>query len=333
MKAIYLVERKETLYGVYSPALRAELNDLLGEEIPVLCRADLATRHDELTDVEYIFSTWTMPNLKEEEVAEHLPSLKALFYAAGSVQGFARAFLNRGIQVFSAWAANAVPVAEFTVAQIILANKGYFRNIQVCKTDRRAAATLVPKYHGNYGCAVGLIGCGMIGAMVAEMLKGYHLKVYAYDPFMSAEKAAKLGVEQLHDLKELFARCSVVSNHLANNAQTRGMIKYDMFAALEDYATFINTGRGAQIVEDDMIRALTERPTLTALLDVTDPEPPLPDSPLLTLDNVLLTSHIAGSQQDEFYRMSEYMRDEYLAFTRGEPTKYSVTLKMLETMA
>jgi phosphoglycerate dehydrogenase-like enzyme len=180
---------------------------------------------------------------------------------------------------------------------------------------------------------VGLIGCGMIGALVAEMLKAYNLKVMAYDPFMSPEKAAALGVEQVDDLKILFEQCTVVSNHLANNAQTRGMINYDMFAAMTDYGTFLNTGRGAQVVEADMVRALSERPTLTAVLDVTDPEPPLADSPLLTMDNIILTSHIAGSQQDEFHRMSEYMKDEYLAFVNGKETKYSVTLKMLETMA
>ena len=65
-------------------------------------------------------------DLTEEQIAEYLPSLKAVFYAAGSVQAFARPFLNRGIQVFSAWAANAVPVAEYTVAQIILAGKGFY---------------------------------------------------------------------------------------------------------------------------------------------------------------------------------------------------------------
>ena len=332
MKAIYLVENPGSLKAVYSEELREELKALCGVDT-ILSKGQLEEHREELRDVEYVFSTWTMPSLTEEQIAEYLPSLKAVFYAAGSVQGFARPFLNRGIQVFSAWAANAVPVAEYTVAQIILANKGFFRNVQLCKTNRAECARLTCSHRGNYGCRVGLIGCGMIGALVAEMLKAYNLKVMAYDPFMSAEKAARLGVEQVDDLKTLFEQCTVVSNHLANNAQTRGMINYDMFAAMTDYGTFLNTGRGAQVVEEDMVRALTERPTLTAVLDVTDPEPPMADSPLLTMDNIILTSHIAGSQQDEFHRMSEYMKNEYLAFVSGQPTKYSVTLKMLETMA
>ena len=332
MKAIYLVENPGSLKAVYSEELRAELKELCGVDT-ILSKGQLEEYREQLRDTEYLFSTWTMPALSEEQIAEYLPSLKAVFYAAGSVQGFARPFLNRGIQVFSAWAANAVPVAEYTVAQIILANKGFFRNVQICKTNRSECGRLTTSHRGNYGCRVGLIGCGMIGALVAEMLKAYNLKVMAYDPFMSAEKAAALGVEQVDDLKILFEQCTVVSNHLANNAQTKGMINYDMFAAMTDYGTFLNTGRGAQVVEADMVRALTERPTLTAVLDVTDPEPPLADSPMLTMDNIILTSHIAGSQQDEFHRMSEYMKNEYLAFVNNQPTKYSVTLKMLETMA
>ncbi|MBE6660039.1 MAG: hydroxyacid dehydrogenase [Ruminococcaceae bacterium] len=332
MKAIYLVENPGSLKAVYSAELREELKALCGVDT-ILSKGQLEEYREQLTDTEYIFSTWTMPALSEEQIAEYLPSLKAVFYAAGSVQAFARPFLNRGIQVFSAWAANAVPVAEYTVAQIILANKGFFRNVQICKTRRSECGRLTTSHRGNYGCSVGLIGCGMIGSLVAEMLKAYHLKVLAYDPFMSAEKAARLGVEQVDDLMTLFKECTVVSNHLANNAQTKGMIHYDMFAAMTDYGTFINTGRGAQVVEADMVRALSERPTLTAVLDVTDPEPPLADSPMLEMDNIILTSHIAGSQQDEFHRMSEYMKDEYLAFVNDQPTKYSVTLKMLETMA
>ena len=333
MRSIMLCNDANSVHYVYSDEMLAELAEIAGLDDAIYSKDDVLAAPGAFDDVDYAFSTWGMPAFEEEEIRRIFPNMKCVFYGAGSVQAFARPFLNHGIQVFSAWAANAVPVAEYTVAQIILANKGFFRNVQICKTNRAECARLTTSHRGNYGCRVGLIGCGMIGALVAEMLKAYHLKVMAYDPFMSAEKAARLGVEQVDDLKILFEQCTVVSNHLANNAQTRGMINYEMFAAMTDYGTFLNTGRGAQVVEADMVRALSERPTLTAVLDVTDPEPPLADSPLLTMDNIILTSHIAGSQQDEFHRMSEYMKDEYLAFVSGQPTKYSVTLKMLETMA
>ena len=96
---------------------------------------------------------------------------------------------------------------------------------------------------------------------------------------------------------------------------------------------FINTGRGAQIVEDDLARALREDPDRTALLDVTWPEPPEADSPLLTLPNCILSPHIAGSMNNEVARMGAYMAEEYEALSAGRPCRYQVTLDMLETMA
>ena len=99
------------------------------------------------------------------------------------------------------------------------------------------------------------------------------------------------------------------------------------------YSTFINTGRGAQVVEADLINTLKQRPDITAILDVTYPEPPKEDSEFYTLPNCILTPHIAGSAGNEICRLAEYAFNEYKAFTNGEPTKYEVTLKMLETMA
>ena len=98
-------------------------------------------------------------------------------------------------------------------------------------------------------------------------------------------------------------------------------------------SSFINTGRGAQVVEADMIEALKRDSSISAVLDVTFPEPPEKDSPLYTLDNVFLTLHIAGSLGNEVHRMGEYMLDELRAYDSGKPVKYSVSLEMLKTMA
>lgn len=281
-------------------------------------------------DIHYIFSTWGMPAFTEQEIRRYLPNLKAVFYGAGTVQAFARPFLNCGIQVFSAWAANAVPVAEYTVAQIILANKGFFKTMRY--TDRAAASKLTKEHPGNYDVAVGIIGAGMIGKLVIQMLKAYNLDVLVFDPFLPHEKAMELGVKKV-SLDTLFAKCQVVSNHLANNAQTRHMLTGALFETMPPYATFINTGRGAQVLEADLIRVLRQRPDLTAILDVTDPEPPMENSLLYTLPNCILTPHIAGSLGNEVRRMGKYMEDEYEYYVQGKPCRYGVTLKMLETMA
>ena len=173
---------------------------------------------------------------------------------------------------------------------------------------------------------------GISAAWLRKLLKQYNVKVIVFDPFLSDEKADELGVEKC-ELGELFARAFVVSNHLANNEQTKGMLHYDHFCRMRENAVLINTGRGAQVVEDDLVRVLRERPDLTALLDVTYPEPPADDHPFYTLPNCLLTPHIAGSAGDEVARMGEYMLDEYRAFLNGESCKYEVSMKMLETMA
>ena len=164
------------------------------------------------------------------------------------------------------------------------------------------------------------------------MLKNYNLEVLVFDPFLPDEKAKELGVRKV-DLEAIFKECQVVSNHLANNEQTQGMLHGKLFESMLPYSTFINTGRGAQVVEADLINTLKKRSDLTALLDVTLPEPPESDSELYTLPNCILTPHIAGSAGNEVRRMGEYMKAEYANFTSDKPCQYEVTLKMLETMA
>ena len=172
----------------------------------------------------------------------------------------------------------------------------------------------------------------MIGSMVCKMLRDADIGVLVFDPFMSDEKAKALDVEKT-DLQTLFESCFVVSNHLANNEQTKGMLGAALFEKMQKNAVFINTGRGAQVKEDELISTLEKRPDLTAVLDVTDPEPPLYDSKLYTLKNCILTPHIAGSSGKEVYRMSEYMKNEFLLWKDGKDPNYEVTLSMLDTMA
>ena len=335
MKAIFLCEKEPKIFCVFDQETCDALEALTGIEKTLYNKEAILNDPAKFANVELVFSTWGMPEFTEEEIKTYLPKLKCVFYGAGSVQKFARPFLNCGVKVFSAWAANAIPVAEFTVAQIILANKGYFRSTHVYHSTRskKEAAAAVKSCSGNYGETVGLIGAGgMIGRLVIQMLKNYHVKVIVCDPFLSQQQAAELGVEKC-SLEELFERAFVISNHTANNEQTKGMLRYAHFSCMRENAVFINTGRGAQVVEDDLVRILRERPDLTALLDVTFPEPPVEDHPFYTLPNCHLTPHIAGSAGDEVARMGVYMLRECEAYLSGAPTKYEVTEKMLETMA
>lgn len=229
--------------------------------------------------------------------------------------------------------ANAVPVAEYTVAQIILANKGFFSIPKIKNVEEHRSAYKKSRgFRGNFGEKIGIIGAGMIGRLVIEKLKAYNLKVMVFDPFLPEEKAKSLGVEKC-DLKTLFKECYVVSNHLANNEQTKGMLDYSLFCEMRENATFLNTGRGAQVVEEDLVKALTERPDITAVLDVTYPEPPQDGHKFYELQNCILTPHIAGSNGDELCRMAEYMVNAYSDYINEIPSKYEVTKEMLKTMA
>lgn len=319
---------------VYDDGTRAELEALFDFYPGTYTGEDV--RAGRIRDAEVLFSTWGMPPLSSGELASCLPQLKIVFYGAGSVQFFARPFLSGGVRVVSAWQANGVPVIEYTVAQIILANKGFYGAARLCSRsyeDRKNAAAFFGGFRGNYDTPVGLIGLGMIGAGVARRLvRDYRLTVYAYDPFCPSERATELGV-RLTDLKDIFSVCQTVSNHMANVPATRGMLNYALFSRMLPNATFLNTGRGAQVVEADLIRALQEEPGRTAVLDVTDPEPSPAGHPFYGMENVILTPHMAGSSGAECFRMGAFMLDEARRWLAGEPLRYEVTANMLDTMA
>jgi phosphoglycerate dehydrogenase-like enzyme len=318
IQRVYAGGRQEGLY--------AELSFF-----PEIVSSQNFTQHQPaLQNLEYIFSTWGMTPLTEEQIGQ-LPSLKAVFYAAGSVQYFARPFLNKGVQVISAWAANGVPVTQYVVAQLVLAVKGYFTATRLCLTSEGRNG-FVNHYPGLFHNTISLLGAGMIGSQVIHMLKPYELNILVFDPFLSQARAADLGVTQV-SLEEAFARGFVVSNHIADLPETRGMLTRGLFESMQPYATFINSGRGATIDEAGMLDVMARRPDLTALLDVTFPEPPLPDNPIYRLENVYLSPHIAGSLGNEVLRQADYVIEEYHRLVKGETLRYSVTLEMLKRMA
>lgn len=298
----------------------------------VVSKETFADEADHLGEVEAIFSTWGMPALDAEEIAR-MPNLKAVFYAAGSVQGFARPFLEAGVEVFSAWAANAIPVAEFCVAQIILAFKHTHRNMRECK-DRalRLNWKLSPVGAGMFGETVAFLGYGQVCRKTLELLAPFRIEKLVVDPYLPESDATAAGLRKV-TLEEAFEQAYIVSNHIADLPSTKGLLEGRHFERMRKDATFLNTGRGAQVNEAEMCAVLARRPDLTAILDVTHPEPPASSSPLYDLPNVFLTSHIAGSAGDEVVRMADYMLEEFDRRERGEPYCHQVTLPMLDTMA
>ena len=293
-----------------------------------------ADQWQELEDVQWIFSTWGMPVLTARQL-EQLPALEAVFYAAGSVRHFATPLLEREILVVTARAANAVPVAEFTLAQILLSCKNYFANIRATAapwgTPDRPRSSL-PLGQGVWQTPVALLGFGTIARLVARHLQQFSFRVMVVDPLIDPADLEDYDAEPV-TLEQAFAEAEVVSNHLPNLPTTQGLLTGKHFAAMRRNATFINTGRGAQVVEPEMIQVLRERPDLTALLDVTYPEPPPPGSPFYDLPNCHISTHIAGSMGREVRRMAQLVLDDARRLLRHESPHHAVTLDMLEHMA
>lgn len=323
MKISILGRNENTLRNVFTTRQTDEIARLAGEE-PVFVETDQAAGGDE----EYIFSSWGFPGLDPK----NYPKLKAVFYGAGSVQYFAREILSGGVRVFSAWNANAVPVAEFTFSQILLSSKGYVPVMNACRDARAESAQLFRKYPGAYRCRVGLLGLGAIGSRVAEFLKLTDMEVLAFDPFASEEKAKRLNV-RLTGLDEIFASCDIVSNHIANLPETKGIIRREHLLSMKPYSTFINTGRGAQLNEEDLADALKADETRTALLDVVTDEAHFDQCVLRRLPNCYFTPHIAGTAGQETERMGQRMVDAFRDVLEGRKNSDEVTLEMLKTMA
>lgn len=316
---------------VYTEKVMRKLNSL-GEVSPLIGKGDIKDYKEVLADCEVAFSTWGMPKFTEDEIKTYMPKLKLLFYSAGSVQDFARPFLNCGVRVFSAFAANAVPVAEYTFSQIVLATKGFYQSSKRFRIAFVSAMKFANSTPGNFESKIGLVGLGAIGTMVAERLKTLDVEVLAYDPFVSREKAGSLGVK-LVSLEELFSQCDVISNHLANKEELNNIFNGKYFNLMKKYSVFINTGRGAQVNEWALAKSLILHPSRTAVLDVLKKEYIPYINPLFWCPNAIITPHIAGSMGKETQRMAYYMLEQFDNYLNNRKMQYEITLEMLSTMA
>jgi phosphoglycerate dehydrogenase-like enzyme len=282
---------------------------------------------DKLAEADFLVSTWGIPRL-DEAFLDKAPHLRGIFYAAGSIKHFVTpAMFSRGIVISSAAPANAIPVAEYTIAVITLSAKLFWQTMR----RQRGVTSDTPAILGNYRRTVGIIAASMVGRNVIRLLRNYAMEVLLYDPFVSEEEAGKLGVLKV-ELPELMSRSDFVSLHAPNLPSLRHMINADLLKRMKDGATFINTARGA-LVDEEALLAELKSGRIQAVLDVTDPEPPVDGSPLYTLTNVIYTPHIAGSVGQECQRQADFAIDELERFIKGEPLQNSVKQESLGFLA
>jgi phosphoglycerate dehydrogenase-like enzyme len=284
-----------------------------------------------LARAEVLIGHWGCPTLTPEVLAV-APRLELFAYAAGTVKWqVTDAVWERGIVVTSAAAANAVPVAEYTLAMVLLANKGVLLFREWLR-DPTATLPLDPSTVGNYRRRIGLVGASLVGRRVIELLAPYDLDVAVYDPYLAAAEARHLGVEKVDDLAALCASVDVLSVHAPDVESTRGMIGAPQLAALRDGAVFLNTARPA-LVDSAALEAELASGRIAAILDVADPDPLPAGHPLLALPNVFVTPHVAGAMGNELHRLAELAVVEVERYARGEPPQHPVRREDLDHIA
>ncbi|MEU7719265.1 hydroxyacid dehydrogenase [Streptomyces tibetensis] len=286
---------------------------------------------DALARTEVLVTGWGCPRI-DETVLDAAPRLRAVLHSAGSVKSFATpALRERGVAVSSAAAANALPVAEYTLAMILLAGKDVLAARDRMRAERTSAGWGVIPAIGNYGRRVGVIGASRIGRRVLELLRPFDLRPVLTDPYVDERRAAALGVPLL-PLDELLRTSGIVTVHAPETPETHHMIGRRELALMPDGAVLINTARGA-LVDHDALVAELRTGRLTAILDVTDPEPLPADSPLYDLPGAFVTPHLAGSQGNELARLGLTVAQEAERLLAGDRPAYAVDWAALEREA
>ncbi|MEU4610488.1 hydroxyacid dehydrogenase [Streptomyces umbrinus] len=286
---------------------------------------------DALADTEILITGWGCPHI-DEAVLAAAPRLRAILHAAGSVKGLTSpAVWERGITVSSAAGANALPVAEYTLAMILLAGKDLFAQRDLLRAQRAFPYGEIMPGIGNFGRRVGVVGASRIGRRLIELLRPFDLRVTLADPYVDATEAAALGVPLL-PLDDLLATSDIVTVHAPQTPETLHLIGRRELALMPTGSVLVNTARGALLDHDALVEELRAN-RLSAILDVTDPEPLPVDSPLFDLPNAFITPHLAGSQGNEVARLGLAVTEEAERLLSGRELAHAIDHAVLERTA
>ncbi|MFI8946378.1 hydroxyacid dehydrogenase [Streptomyces sp. NPDC053750] len=300
--------------------------------LPVLDDLTTPRARSVLADAELLITGWGCPPL-DAEVLRAAPRLRAVVHTAGSVRGHVTdACWERGVEVSSAAAANAVPVAEYTLGMILLTGKRVLERARDFRVSRSRGNWLrTPRSVGNYRRTVGILSASLIGRRVVELLRPHDVDVLLHDPYVSAADAAALGVERV-ELPELFARCDTVSVHTPLLPTTRGLVTRALIDSMPEQGVLINTSRGA-VVDQEALTDAVLAGRIRAVLDVTDPEVLPADHPLWDCENALITPHLAGSEGNEWRRLADLALAECARWASGAGFLHPVRRERLAFLA
>ncbi|MEU6770550.1 hydroxyacid dehydrogenase [Streptomyces sp. NPDC046759] len=311
------------LPSLFPPPLMSRLRQTADIDTALVVRdfADPAVA-GALAPAEVLVTGWGCPHL-DAGVLAAAPRLRAVLHAAGSVRSLVgEALWDHGVTVCSAVAGNALPVAEYTLAMILLVGKDAFGHRERYRRTHTGPAPAETAATGNLGRRVGVVGASRVGRRVMELLRPFDLTVLLHDPCVSPAQAAALGAEPL-PLEDLLRRSDVVSLHAPDLPETHHMLDRARLGLIRDGGVLINTARGALVDQEALTRELVSG-RLCAVLDVTEPEPLPAGSPLYRLPNVFLTPHIAGSLGNELQRLGTIVVEELERLAEGLPPLHEV---------
>lgn len=260
-------------------------------------------------------------NPMTETVFAALPNLKVVAKHGVGVDNIdLAAAARRDIRVTNVPAANRHAVADFTFALLL----SLARDIPRVDTGTRAGDW--PRCFGRdvHGMTLGIVGIGSIGQAVAKRAAGFEMRVIAHDPFADPAAAATLGVE-LVDLDTLCREADFLTLHVGLSEQTRHLIDAKRLALMKPTAMLINAARGGIVDEKALFDALETKRLAGAALDAFEQEP-LETSPLFTLDNVIVSSHIAGYTENALTTLSLSCVEDVIAVLHGEEPRHPVAL-------
>ena len=235
-------------------------------------------------------------------VLENAPSLRMVAkFGVGLESIDIPACTEFGVPVVNCPGSATDPVAEFTVAMLLSAARGLVENDRMAHAGKWGRTLGISPFHKT----LGIIGFGAIGRRVAEAVSGFSMRIIAYTPHPKPEIAAKYGVEMV-SMDELIEQSDFITLHLPYTKDTCKMVNADFLSRMKEGAILINAARGALVDEHALYQALKSGHLHAAALDVHEHEPILPDDPLLSLDNCIMTTHNAASSVEGRNYMMEY---------------------------
>lgn len=237
---------------------------------------------------------------------------------------------RRGILVFNVMGRNAHAVSDFAVGMMLAECRNIARAHYAIKTGtwRKTFSNsdYVPELGGK---TIGLVGFGYIGQLVARKLSGFETNILVYDPYANAEDITARGGKSV-SLEELFQESDIVSIHARLTEQNKKMVDTRLIRMMKPTAYFINTARAGLVDQEALAAALEEKRIMGAALDVFTSEPIDPESPFLRLDNVTLTTHLAGTTSDALNNSPFLLAADIAAFLRGEKARFIINPEVLE---